>query len=104
MISHCVPGRDERRKSLEHCLAAFHLKIRNDSVLCVDFVNGHSPLTAETIAQRMAHVEYLHKYRRTEYQAAVDREALVYGYKKAVCIVQAKPEFAPPIVYPWMKE
>ena len=66
--------------------------------------NGHSSLTPETIAQRMAHVEYLHKYRRTEYQAAVDHEARIYGYKKAVRIVQGKPDFAPPNVFPWMKE
>lgn len=102
MISHCAPGGEERRRALSRCLAAFHLKIRNDSVLCIDFVNGHSSLTAETIAQRMAHVEYLHKYRRTEYQAAVDHEARIHGYKKAVRLVQTKPEFAAPDRFPWM--
>lgn len=102
MISLRLPGSEKRRQQLEGSLAAYKLRIRHDSTLCTDFVNGHSSMSAECIAQRLAHVEYLLKYRRAEYKAAVDDVAREYGYRKAVRMVQLRPEFAAPSVFPWM--
>jgi hypothetical protein len=87
---------------------------RADSVLCQKFIEGRVPdLSAAGVAEKMAHVRWLHEHVGEAYHDAVEREVQALAgsddhtmypgiYSDAVRNVQQQPQFAAPEHWPWM--
>jgi hypothetical protein len=64
-------GDEERRKTLEAALREVKLEIREDSILCRDYIGGKDDPCVAEIVQEMATMHYL--YDHTDYKADLEK-------------------------------
>lgn len=60
-----------RAEHLKECLETLKLELREDSVICNNYINGSDQKTTDTIVHEMAIMHWLHNY--TTYKRDVER-------------------------------
>lgn len=77
---------DQRKETLLKELAKLKLTLRNDSVLCSDYISGNGNLAASEIAHEMAAMHWLHNYSTypKDVQCIKDYMIRIFGVHKGV--------------------
>lgn len=79
-------GAEQRKQTLLDELAKLKLTLRDDSVLCADYISGKGNLTATEIAREMAVMHWLHNYSTypKDVQCIKDYMIKIFGVHKGV--------------------
>lgn len=76
----------KRKQLLVDALAELKLELRNDSVLCADFIAGKSNMSCSQISEEMAGMHWLYNYTTYEDDIKSIKEHLLrtYGIHKGI--------------------
>ena len=77
---------DQRREHLHACLMAKKLQLRDDSVICKKYIDGHGDRDINEIVHEMALMHWLHNYTtyKTDLSRMVDHLVARHGVFKGV--------------------